>query len=189
MKATLLSIGLLGCFALGCSSNGGSGGNGNTPNGDPNSCSASGELSGGVTHVIGDQPACSGTDTSAAVIDLLGDGTNLFGGGSIGFTVEFVTPPALDQTGPASISRVTVREVGPQPEDNTQSAESFEWEFPNDACTLDIQSTVLDENPNFQWLWFYAEGSCSGSAEAVAPNTKAPVALSDFAMNAFVTLP
>jgi len=185
---SLVCLGLLGGLALGCSSDGGSGNTGTT-SGDPTECSASATLSGGLEHELGDQPGCSGTDSSAAVFDLLGSGMNLFGGGSIGVTFEFDPPPALGETGPASLSGVTVRETGPQPEEMGQFAETFEWEFPDGACMLDIQSTELDPDPNFAWLWFHAEGSCEGSATAIAPNTKAPVSLGAFSVSTFVSLP
>jgi hypothetical protein len=184
---SLVCLGLLGCLAVGCGgSDGGSGSTGNVSS-DPTECGASATLSGGLEHELGDQPGCSGTDTSAAVFDLLGQGMNLFGGGSIGVTFEFDSPPALGQTGPASLSAVSVRETAPQPEEMGQFAETLEWEFPAGACTLDIQSTAKDDA--FSWLWFHAEGSCEGSAAAVAPNTKAPVSLGAFSVNTFVSLP
>lgn len=181
-------VSLLSCVVAGCSSGNGSDGS-LGGNDDPHSCWAAGELSGGAEHTFGADPACSGTGTSTTLIAFVGAGAMLFEGGSIALGFDFDSPPALGQTGSVAGIAVSVREVGPEPADPNEAAPTFEWEFPVGACTLDITSTSRDPDPDFAWLWFAADGTCSEAAAPVAPNTKAAVAVSPFSINTFVTLP
>ena len=179
-------VGAAACLAIGC-------GGGDDTNHDAVSdgCRVSGSLSGGLVHQFGgDGFACSGSGDITSVGQLLGKGDleAVFNGGSIDLTLHELNPmPALGQTGLVAVSRVTIEEVAPSATDSNQPRERTAWEFGAGACMLDVRATVKDAD--FDWVWFRAALECSGSATAVAPNTKAPVTLSGVSVNTFVSEP
>lgn len=178
-------VGVLACLSVACG--GGSDGSGGGDEGADDSCHVAGAVNGGVQHQFGGSAfACSGSGTRTTVGQLLGMGQAVFEGGSINVTLEDLSPaPALGQTGPAAVKRVTVEVIAAAAADSNQPRESFTWAFPEGACGIDVQDTR--EDGDFDWIWFKAAVECSGEAPAVTPNTKAGVTLSQVTVNTFVS--
>lgn len=183
----LWAVGALACLAIGC----GDGASDGHEDAVSDGCRMSGSVSGGLMYQFGGEFfACSGSGGITSVSQLLGMGDleAVFKGGSINLTLRDLTPvPALGQTGPVAVSRVSIEQVGPVVADSNQPSERAAWEFEAGACMLDVRATVKDTD--FDWVWFRAALECSGSATAVAPNTKAPVTLSEVSVNTFVSAP
>ena len=183
---------VVACLAVACGG-GDDGKKGGDDDAVTDDCRVFGALSGGLVHQFGgDAFACSGSGGIMTARQFLGMGSleDVFNSGSINVTLRDIDPvPALGQSGVSSVRSVTIEEAGPEPSDASQSRPRSTWEFAAGTCMVDVRGTVKDADTDFDWLWFRAAIECSGSATPVAPNVKAPVSLSDVAVNTFVAAP